>query len=109
MSRTVSRDFDARRGFPSPRQGSQFDKMVDQAAAPTWDQRMALYAQAERRMLEDGAAIYVCYPYVVRLYKPRVQGVPKNSAGLPAEDWNIYPGVPNEVYIVDAPGRPELS
>lgn len=87
-----------------------FDKMVDQAAAaPTWDQRMALYAQAERRMLEDGAAVYVYYPYVVRLYKPWVQGVPKNSAGLPAEDWNIYPGVPNEVYIVDAPGRPKLS
>jgi oligopeptide transport system substrate-binding protein len=89
---------------------AQFDKMVDQAAAaPTWDQRMALYAQAERRMLDDGAAVYVYYPYVVRLYKPWVKGVPTNSAGLPAEDWNIYPGVPNEVYIVDAPGRPKLT
>ena len=51
--------------------------MVDQAAAaPTWDQRMALYAQAERRMLEDGAAVYVYCPFGVRLYKPWVQGMP---------------------------------
>ena len=89
---------------------AEFDKLVDQAAAAaTWDQRIALYAQAERRMLEDGAAVYVYYPFGVRLYKPWVQGMPMNSAGLPAEDWNIYPGVPNEVYIVDAPGRPRLS
>jgi oligopeptide transport system substrate-binding protein len=89
---------------------AEFDKLVDQAAgAPTWDQRIALYAQAERRMLEDGAAVYVYYPFGARVYKPWVQGVPRNSAGLLAEDWNIYPGVPNEVYIVDAPGRPKLS
>jgi len=89
---------------------AEFDKMVDQAAAaPTWDQRMALYAQAERRMLEDGAAVYVYYPFGVRLYKPWVQGMPINSAGLPAEDWNIYPGAVNEMYIVDAPGRPKLT
>jgi len=89
---------------------ADFDKLVEQAAAaPTWDQRIALYAQAERRMLEDGAAVYVYYPFGARVYKPWVQGVPRNSAGLLAEDWNIYPGVPNEVYIVDAPGRPKLS
>ncbi|HLW47704.1 MAG TPA: ABC transporter substrate-binding protein [bacterium] len=89
---------------------AEFDKMVDQAAAaPTWDQRMALYAKAEQRMLEDGAAVYVYYPFGVRLYKPWVQGMPMNSAGLPAEDWNIYPGVPNVLYIADAPGRPKLS
>jgi len=87
-----------------------FDKLVaDAAGAPTWDQRLALYAQAERRMLEDGAATYVYYPFGARVYKPWVQGVPRNSAGLPAEDWNIYAGVPNEIYIVDVPGRPKLS
>jgi hypothetical protein len=32
-----------------------------------------------------------------------------NSAGLPAEDWNIYPGTVNELYIADAPGRPKLT
>lgn len=87
-----------------------FDKLVaDAAGAPTWDQRMALYAQAERRMLEAGAAIYVYYPFGARVYKPWVQGLPKNSAGLPVEDWNIYFGLPNVVYIADAPGRPKLS
>ncbi|HXX40027.1 MAG TPA: peptide ABC transporter substrate-binding protein [bacterium] len=88
----------------------EFDKLVEQAAsAPTWDQRMALYAQAERRMLEDGAAVHIYYPFGVRLYKPWVQGVPKNAAGLPAEEWNVYRGLVNEIYIADVPGRPRLT
>lgn len=87
-----------------------FDKLVaDAAGAPTWDQRMALYAQAERRMLEEGAAVYVYYPFGARVYKPWVQGLPKNSAGLPVQDWNIYFGLPNVIYIADAPGRPKLT
>ncbi len=89
---------------------AEFDKLVDQArGAPTWEARMALYAQAERRMLEDGAAVYVYYPFGARMYKPWVQGLPKNSAGLPVEDWNIYFGLPQEIYVADAPGRPKLS
>jgi hypothetical protein len=60
-------------------------------------------------MLEEGAAVYVYYPFGARAYKPWVQGLPKNSAGLPVEDWNIYFGLPNVVYIADAPGRPKLS
>jgi oligopeptide transport system substrate-binding protein len=88
----------------------QFDTLVEQAAgASTWDKRMELYAAAERRMLEDGAAVYVFYPFSARVYKPWVQGLPKNTSGLPVEDWNIYFGLPNEVYVVDAPGRPKLS
>ncbi len=60
-------------------------------------------------MLEDGAGVYVYYPFGVRLDKPWVRGMPKNSSGLPAEDWNIYAGTKNELYIGDAPGRPKLS
>lgn len=55
----------------------EFDKMVDEAAAITeFDKRMEVYAEAEKRMLEDGAAVYVYYPFGVRLYKPWVQGLP---------------------------------
>lgn len=88
----------------------EYDKLVNEAAgAPTWDERMALYAEAEKLMLEDGAAVYIYYPFNVRLYKPWVAGLPKNSAGLSVQDWNIYFGLPNEIYIVDHPDRPKLS
>jgi ABC-type oligopeptide transport system substrate-binding subunit len=88
----------------------EFDKMVaDAAGAPTWEERMALYADAEKRMIEDGAATYIYYPFGVRLYKPWVQGLPVNSAGLPVQDWNIYFALTQEVYVVDHPDRPQLS
>ncbi len=89
---------------------AEYDKLVTDAAAATeWEKRMELYAQAEQLMLEDGAAVYVYYPFGVRLYKPWIQGLPKNSAGLGVQDWNIYFALPQEVYIVDAPDRPKLS
>lgn len=88
----------------------EFDKMVAEAAEITeFDKRMEVYAEAEKRMLEDGAAVYVYYPFGVRIYKPWVQGLPVNSAGLPVEDWNIYFALPQEVHIVDHPDRPEVS
>lgn len=89
---------------------ADFDKLVaDAGAATEWDKRMELYAQAEKLMLEDGAAVYVYYPFGVRLYKPWIQGLPLNSSGLAAEDWNIYYALPQEVYVVDHPDRPKLS
>jgi oligopeptide transport system substrate-binding protein len=89
---------------------ADYDKLVTDAAAATeWDKRMELYAKAEQMMLEDGAAAYVYYPFGTRLYKPWVQGLPKNSAGLGVQDWNIYFALPQEIYIADAPDRPKLS
>ena len=88
----------------------EFDKLVNDAAgAPTWDDRMKLYAEAEKLMLEDGAAVYIYYPFNIRLYKPWIGGLPKNSAGLSVQDWNIYFGLLNEVYVVEHPDRPKLS
>ncbi|MFN8439457.1 MAG: ABC transporter substrate-binding protein [Caldilineaceae bacterium] len=88
----------------------EFDKIVVEAAATNdWDKRLELYASAEKRQLEDGAATYVYYPFGVRVYKPWVQGLPVNSNGLAVQDWNIYTGLLQEVYIVDAPDRPTLS
>ena len=88
----------------------EFDKMVAEAAEITeFDKRMEVYAEAEKRMIEYGAATYIYYPFCVRLYKPWVQGLPINSAGLPVEDWNIYFALPQEVHIVAHPDRPEVS
>lgn len=89
---------------------AEYDAMLDEAAGgATMEERMAIYSEAERRMIEDGAATYVYYPFGIRLYKPWVQGLPKNSAGLNVQDWNIYFALPQEVYVVDHPDRPELS
>lgn len=89
---------------------AEFDKLVVEAAAENdWAKRLELYAAAEKRQLEDGAATYVYYPFGVRLYKPWVQGLPINSAGLPVQDWNIYNSLTEEIYIADVPDRPVLS
>ncbi|MFN8495615.1 MAG: peptide ABC transporter substrate-binding protein [Caldilineaceae bacterium] len=89
---------------------AEFDKIVVQAAGENnWDKRLELYVEAEKRMLEDGAATYVYYPFGIRVYKSWVQGLPVNSNGLPVQDWNIYSGLTQEVYIADAPDRPKLS
>lgn len=101
-----SRSSGSRHEYKDP----EFDKIVTQAAGENdWDKRLELYIAAEKRMLEDGAATYVYYPFGVRLYKPWVQGLPVNSDGLPVQDWNIYNGLTQEVYIADAPDRPKLS
>jgi ABC-type oligopeptide transport system substrate-binding subunit len=89
---------------------AEFDKMVaDAAGATNWEERMALYTDAEKRMIEDGAATYVYYPFGTRLYKPWIKGLPVSSAGLPVQDWNIYFALTQEVYVVDHPDRPQLS
>ena len=89
---------------------AEYDAMLDEAAGgATMEERMAIYTEAEKRMIEEGAATYVYYPFGIRLYKPWIQGLPKNSAGLNVQDWNIYFALPQEVYVVDNPDRPELS
>jgi len=89
---------------------AEYDAMLEKAAgAPSMEERMAIYTEAEKRMIEDGAAAYVYYPFGVSLYKPWVQGLPVSSTGLAVQDWNIYFGLPQEVYIVDHPDRPQLS
>ncbi len=89
---------------------AEYDAMLEEAAGgATMEERMAIYSEAERRMIEDGAATYVYYPFGVSLYKPWIQGLPTNSAGLNVQDWNIYFALPQEVYVVDHPNRPALS
>jgi ABC-type oligopeptide transport system substrate-binding subunit len=101
-----SRSSGSRHEYADP----EYDAMLDEAAGgATMEERMAIYTEAERRMIEEGAATYVYYPFGLSLYKPWIQGLPKNSAGLNVQDWNIYFGLPQEVYVVDHPDRPELS
>ena len=68
-----------------------FDDVITKAQGVSdpnarWD----LYHQADKILAGDGAAIFVYYPYNYGLLKPRVSGMPKNSAGDPVPNWNIF-------------------
>jgi oligopeptide transport system substrate-binding protein len=72
-------------------QNDAFDKLVNDAKGVTDEaKRFQMYQDADKVMLEDGAAIFVYYPYNYGLLKPRVSGMPKNSAGDFVPDWNIF-------------------
>jgi ABC-type oligopeptide transport system substrate-binding subunit len=72
-------------------QNDAFDKLVNDAKGVTDPtKRFQMYADADKVMLEDGAAIFVYYPYNYGMLKPRVSGMPKNSAGDFVPDWNIF-------------------
>jgi len=72
-------------------QNDAFDKLVNDAKGVTDEaKRFQMYQDADKVMLEDGAAIFVYYPYNYGLLKPRVSGMPKNKAGDFVPDWNIF-------------------
>ena len=68
-----------------------FDKLVNDARGITdTTKRMQMYQDADKIMLEDGAAIFVYHPYNLGLLKPWVKGMPKNAAGDYVPRWNIF-------------------
>jgi peptide/nickel transport system substrate-binding protein/oligopeptide transport system substrate-binding protein len=68
-----------------------FDKLVSDARSVNdQDKRMKMYNDADRILAEDGAAIFVYYPYNIGLLKPWVTGMPKNKAGDYVPFWNIF-------------------
>ncbi|HEY3109050.1 MAG TPA: peptide ABC transporter substrate-binding protein, partial [Chloroflexota bacterium] len=68
-----------------------FDKIVtDAKGVKDNDKRFKMYRDADRILAEDGGAIFVYYPYNYGLLKPRVSGMPKNSAGDSVPNWNIF-------------------
>ncbi len=87
----------------------EFDKLVTDAKVGTREQRTALYEKAEEVGLEDGYATYVYYLFASRVYKPWIKGQPKNSRGDLVQDVNIFFAMPENLYVVEAEGRPKLS
>ena len=62
-------------------QNDDFDKLVSDARSVTDnDKRMQMYHDADKILAQDGAAIFVYYPYNIGMLKPWVKGMPKNSA-----------------------------
>ncbi len=49
------------------------------------------YRDCEKILLIDEAAYSpLYYGYAYALFKPRVGGIPKTSAGVPQPNWNIF-------------------
>jgi oligopeptide transport system substrate-binding protein len=68
-----------------------FDKLVNEARGVTdTTKRMTMYNDADKVMLEDGAAVFVYHPYNIGMVKPWVKGMPKNQAGDFVPAWNIF-------------------
>jgi oligopeptide transport system substrate-binding protein len=72
-------------------QNDAFDKLANDAkGVADQDRRMQMYRDADRAMLEDGAAIFVYHPYNYALLKSRVTGMPRNKAGELVPSWGIF-------------------
>jgi ABC-type oligopeptide transport system substrate-binding subunit len=62
---------------------AQFDKIVSDAAGELDEKkRMAMYAEADKLIAQDGAAIFVYYIQGFTLLKPAVKGWPLNKDGF---------------------------
>ncbi|MGI8554540.1 MAG: peptide ABC transporter substrate-binding protein, partial [Dehalococcoidia bacterium] len=72
-------------------QNDQYDTLVVQANAESDPKKRAdLYQQCDEIIAKDYAATFVYYGFRAALLKPWVQGLPKNKAGDPVPDFNIY-------------------
>jgi len=80
---------------------SKFDDLILTAGGePDHDKRAALYRDCEKILLIDEAAYSpLYYGYAYALFKPRVGGIPKTTAGVPQPDWNIFQDMNRVLYI----------
>jgi ABC-type oligopeptide transport system substrate-binding subunit len=78
----------------------KYDDLVAKAAAETdQEKRYAMYRDAEKMLLENGAYSPLVYAYVPGLIKPYVKGLPLNKAGQPMPDWNMFVSMTEYLYI----------
>jgi oligopeptide transport system substrate-binding protein len=84
---------------------AEFDDLVNQGkAAPSPEDRLAIYAQAERIIQEDVGYIPVVYRVDNYAFKPWVKDVAVNRQGFWVPEGNIYVRMLSEVRVE---GRPE--
>jgi integrase len=69
----------------------EFDEIVAEArSVDDEEERWAMYHEANRIQIEDGAAIYIYNPWNYGLMKPWVDNLPMNSEGDFVPSWNIF-------------------
>jgi ABC-type oligopeptide transport system substrate-binding subunit len=80
---------------------AKFDDLILTAASePNPEKRAQLYRDCEKILLIDDAAYSpLYYGYAYALFKPRVGGIPKTTAGVPQPDWNIFVDMKRSLYI----------
>ncbi|MFN8511623.1 MAG: peptide ABC transporter substrate-binding protein [Thermomicrobiales bacterium] len=79
---------------------AKFDDLILTAASePDPEKRGQLYRDCEKILLIDEAAYSpLYYGFAYALFKPRVGGIPKTSAGIPQPDWNIFVDMQRVLY-----------
>lgn len=74
----------------------QFDEIVTAAGGELDPQkRCEMYAEAEKIMLEDVAAVFIEHPKEVQLFKPNIAGIKLRSDGIKHD----YTGMVSDLYI----------
>ena len=79
----------------------KYDDLILKAGAePDPEKRAALYRDCEKILLIDEAAYSpLYYGYAYALFKPRMSGIPKTSAGVPQPNWNIFIDMERTLYV----------
>jgi ABC-type transport system substrate-binding protein len=81
---------------------AQFDTLLEQGRAELdWDKRLEIYRQAEEILQQDVGYVPVVWGVFFGMFKPWVQGVPRNSQDKVMVDGNIYRWSREHVYIVE--------
>jgi ABC-type oligopeptide transport system substrate-binding subunit len=81
---------------------AQFDTLLEQGRAELdWDKRLDIYRQAEEVLQQDVGYVPVVWGMYFAMFKPWVQGVPRNNQDKVMVDGNIYRWSREHMYIVE--------
>ena len=81
---------------------AQFDTLLEKGREELdWNKRLELYMQAEEVLQQDVGYVPVVWGLFFGLFKPWVQGVPRNSQEKVIIDSNIYRWFREHMYILE--------
>ncbi|MDP7237558.1 MAG: hypothetical protein QGI34_12580, partial [Candidatus Latescibacteria bacterium] len=75
--------------------------LLDRANTEMGDERYPLYAQAERILAEEAAAVFLFHPIVTELRKPYIRGIKQDRDGRYAPLVSIQTVNFTDLYIAD--------
>ena len=81
---------------------ARFDTLLEQGRAElNMDKRLEIYRQAEEILQQDVGYVPVVWGVFFVLFKPWVQGLPRNSQDKVMVDGNIYHWSREHMYIIE--------
>jgi ABC-type oligopeptide transport system substrate-binding subunit len=78
-----------------------FNDLLDRANTEMGDERYPLYAQAERILAEEAAAVFLFHPIVTELRKPYIRGIKRDREGRYVPLVSIQTVNFTDLYIAD--------